>query len=562
MQDFPSAREEISRLIEAGDRAAAEQALRAALQRWPDRPGIKVLQGEFLARTGQVEAAAEIYTAVAREHPDFFSAGVRLVRLLHEHRRAADAHAAFVALVWPSAAPAEIKSNLLAGITGHGIAPAVAEHLLAGLADAAPASPVPLTGLAAVRMRQHRYKEALELLDRAASLGTLPWQARLLLADLLIGVARLDEALAVAEQLHAERPDRPEGWHRLLRVCGMLGLSQRAADLIASGLQVRPDDSILLYHYNRVPLAPAAAAHLFRQIRTLAESHGVADERWQFEYALACLEAGATRDAVRVLSRIPPGTPTALKSEPLRRAIASRPSASWRAAARFEDDRSRDVQVVHAPGAAATILVFTGLAGRLFYLPVRHVDTLLAPFAANVVYLRDIRLRGYLDGIASLGDLSATLAHLARLVAELGAPRLVTIGSSVGGFGAVRYAARLGATAALSLAGPTTLDSSAIADLVAAEADEGNAGLRELGMRDFENDLVPDIIGSPQMRITYCFGAASSADIAHTRRIETFPNVVLRPEPDCGDHFVALHVIARGAFESLLSDALGLEWAS
>ena len=241
-----------------------------------------------------------------------------------------------------------------------------------------------------------------------------------------------------------------------------------------------------------------------------------ADERWQFQYALACLEWGSTQDAVRALSAIPSGTPAARMSEPLRRAIASRPAASWRAAARFEDDRSRDVQIVRVAGAATTILVFTGLGGRLAYLPVGHLDTVLAAFAANVVYLRDVSSRAYLDGIASLGDLPDTLAHLARLATELGAPRLVTMGNSIGGFGAVRYAARLGAAAALSFAGPTTLDSSATPDLAAAEEAPGNSGLRDLGMqRVTENDLVPDIAGSPAMRVTYCFGAASDAEIAH-----------------------------------------------
>ncbi len=559
MQDIPSAREQISRLIEAGDRAAAEQALGTALRRWPEHPAIKVLQGEFLARCGQVEAAAESYTALAREHQEFFWAGVRLVRLLHENRRIAEAHAAFAAFVWPSEAPDDVKSKLLAQIAGRGIEPAAAERLLTGLHDAAPTNPEPLARLAAIHARQRRYADALALLEQAASLGAVPWQARLLLIDLLIGAGRVAEALPIAEQAHDEHPDRAEAQHRLIRTCALLGQSQRAADLIASGLHARPHDWMLLYRANRLPLAPAAAGQLFRQIRALAASPAAADEKWQFQYALACLESGLTQEAFRTLSAIPSGTPAARMSEPLRRAIASRPAASWRAPARFDDDRSRDVQIVRVAGATATILVFTGLGGRLAYLPVGHLDTLLAAFAAHVVYLRDVRSRAYLSGIASLGPLPDTLAHLQHRVTELGAPRLATLGNSIGGFGAVRYAARLGAAATLSFAGPTTLDSSVAPDLALAAEAHSEPGVRELEMQDVaENDLVPDIAGSPTMRVTYCFGAASAPELAHGRRIEAFANVVLRPVPGCDDHFVPLHVIARGEFEVA---ALRRTWA-
>lgn len=69
------------------------------------------------------------------------------------------------------------------------------------------------------------------------------------------------------------------------------------------------------------------------------------------------------------------------------------------------------------------------------------VETDQAP--ASFIYLNCTDNAWYHDGVAGLGDLEQTLAQLQELIQDSGASQVITVGSSMGGFGALYYGLRL-----------------------------------------------------------------------------------------------------------------------
>jgi thioredoxin-like negative regulator of GroEL len=86
--------------------------------------------------------------------------------------------------------------------------------------------------------------------------GDIPeWQARLELAELLVGGDRLKEAEAEYRKVLAERPDTPEAVQGLARVLAWTGRNDEAARLFAKlpGGRITADDRMLLadHHIGR-----------------------------------------------------------------------------------------------------------------------------------------------------------------------------------------------------------------------------------------------------------------------------------------------------------------------
>ena len=73
------------------------------------------------------------------------------------------------------------------------------------------------------------------------------------------------------------------------------------------------------------------------------------------------------------------------------------------------------------------------------------------------VWLRDRRASFYLRGVQGLGDsFPETVSALRRMLVRLGARRLVTVGSSSGGWAALTFGILLGADVILGFGAPTT----------------------------------------------------------------------------------------------------------
>lgn len=223
------------------------------------------------------------------------------------------------------------------------------------------------------------------------------------------------------------------------------------------------------------------------------------------------------------------------------------------AATRF--DAGDEVRIVRRPEASKVVFVFTGNA-RQIWLSV-HLFHQILPQDCTVVYLQDVRKCGYVFGLPAFGEgYSGTLDGMRRLIASLDYPEVFVIGSSAGGWSAMRYALDLGATRVLAIS-PST-DLTVMADHRAETASRfGLSGAEAVdafppGSFDLLT-LYGDAARPPQLILA--FGGGHEKDRDASRRMGGMPEVTLHEVPDYDRHDVMAELIATGEIRGLI-DAL------
>ena len=215
----------------------------------------------------------------------------------------------------------------------------------------------------------------------------------------------------------------------------------------------------------------------------------------------------------------------------------------------FVDDRAKDVQIVPRDGSDTVALLFCGRWQRLG-LPLALIHRWLGLLPCSLVYLRDIRDMFYLTGVQSLGPSpEAACAELRRVIATLGARRVVCYGSSSGVYGALLYGLMLEAESVLCMAGATCL-AGGLGDLVRNRVPMETVR-RQLPAAMLDLRQVYAAASScPPVRIV--FGQDSRADRMHAEHMASLPGVVTHALEGCSDHNIVTETIIRGKFDELL----------
>lgn len=203
-------------------------------------------------------------------------------------------------------------------------------------------------------------------------------------------------------------------------------------------------------------------------------------------------------------------------------------------------------------GSDVTAMVFTGRARRVG-VSVVLMQRLLEPLGCNIVVLYDWRDALYLGGVAGLGrGVGDTARALARLSRSLGASRIVCVGQSTGGYGALRYGLELGAESVLAFSplirrplNPRRRE--ALSLRAGRPLDEAEVNLRQLWA---QSRITP--------RTTIVHGADNANDRRAAEELSARPGVTVRPLEGVGEHGVIQVLLARGAFGAALGDGLGL----
>jgi pimeloyl-ACP methyl ester carboxylesterase len=239
----------------------------------------------------------------------------------------------------------------------------------------------------------------------------------------------------------------------------------------------------------------------------------------------------------------------------------------------YAADHGPDVWV--EPGAPGDPLVITfGFAqwqgpvdfdftGRL-----RKLQALLG-CGLHRIHLRDPRLRWYLHGIAGLGaDRTASIVALRRIVDSLSPDRVVTLGQSMGGYGALLYGHELGAQRAVAFGALSTMDPAVAHD---------NGDLRWMpvmqalvveGLAPDSTDLVARLQArSSALELRLHYGERPDApehgvqnlDLFHARRFAALPACRVTTHADC-DHAVVLHLKRQREIDAtLLADIFDVD---
>jgi hypothetical protein len=214
----------------------------------------------------------------------------------------------------------------------------------------------------------------------------------------------------------------------------------------------------------------------------------------------------------------------------------------------FDDDSAKDIQVVAQPGAETVVLLFCG-AGDELGLPVAMEHRWHGNLNASLIYLRDFQRCSYLRGVTSLGtNREATLTELRRIVASIGAPRMVCYGASAGVFGALDYGLELKAEAVLGISGATNLTAKFAAYSPWEEGTKVSAEMPNAAL-----DLRPLYASAnrtPRVRMVY--GHDHWDDRIQAEYMSGLSCVTLHPVEDFSEHNPVVELIIRGQFEDLL----------
>ncbi|TCL10319.1 hypothetical protein BXY66_2388 [Shimia isoporae] len=216
-------------------------------------------------------------------------------------------------------------------------------------------------------------------------------------------------------------------------------------------------------------------------------------------------------------------------------------------------DNGGDVVASKKGKTGTTLLVFTGLRDRAM-MPIEFIDRFCAAEGHSVVYIRDVTRSGFIGGVPALAqDFSGSLAALSKLVDDFDTKKLLCLGTSFGGFGAIRHAIQLKADRVLAASAPTNVTSEFLADI---DDKRGRLVARRLH-RTFpfgRLDLLPEVVAAQgRCHIDLWFGSEHEVDVQHARYLSDCPGVSLFPISELGEHLSLPHVIASGAFEEFLN---------
>lgn len=545
------AQAEVSSLLAQGAHTEAGSLLETALARWPKNSKLQLLQGEVLAATAPAAAA------------------VHYGRLTREPNLAPWA-AARLADQFPISGLSGADAIAIAGdVSGSEIERRLKERILDALLlaadDETKARIYEAAGtgsgifkyeskLAVTRTEAGDFEGAKAVLGRAWNERRLPPTGAILYSDLLAVTDELDAAIDMLEELYAQYPDHADISRRLTMLLQRARKFDRAAEVFEQAVERWPQDWMLVYRLNRLPVSPERHERILDRLFARMGDAPKTNERYRYQLALAALHGDDPTRGFKLLEHRFT-LPVSILAVPVQRALKVRSPKAWREASRLIDDRTKEVQVAKSPNARATVVLTTGI--MFGNLPLTFIDGLFAARQINVIYLRDFGKRAYMRGVSALGaSEEETIAALKKMTAELGASRLIAMGSSSGGFSAFRTGALMDADYAVSFSGQTAL--STYYDTTRVSAWNPDFFVKAQIEREGELplDLVPFLAHPWRTKFLQFFGADSPEDARQARRLEKSPGVKLCPVAGVADHFVIDHMIGDGSFEKLLDDLI------
>jgi hypothetical protein len=224
----------------------------------------------------------------------------------------------------------------------------------------------------------------------------------------------------------------------------------------------------------------------------------------------------------------------------------------------WKDEDEADVQMIEKPGATATIVVFCDFRHRFNMLLNTFYHVWLANLPANVIFLRDWERLLYMKGVASMGDQKRTIAEIKMLARSFRSRKLVTMGNSGGGFGALEYAIHLGADSCIVFAPPIDLNYSC--------GDVGKKRMRTkitsklVDQRDAGRIVWPDMPAlyrqQPKTRAEIFFAEGNEVDRWHAETMKDLPNVKLSMVQDAASHGLLRQLAVDGRLEAAFREAV------
>jgi tetratricopeptide (TPR) repeat protein len=501
--------------LAAGETEPARLLVQEGLRRWPEAGQLHLLNARIFEAEGQEDLATTTFreaTMVLRQQVDLFAESPELALAL--------AQASI------KCGETEVASNALALAKQRGAGEASAAPIELSIAWAA--GDWPAMRSAAERVIAARVSPTvddflalstacrnLNDLDAAASAAELACECNPVLPAALMTAALIarergegEAALSHFRALAQRAPENPRWAIEIVWLLILLGRIAEATNELDSALARVPMDA---------GLWQVAVEYAFRSPQD-ANSAGA--------------KVGNGEEISRLSERAPGS------SELLRATVI--------------DEKLSDVIVAPAADTQTVVLVFTGASDQVS-MPLAIFDRYLAALGVTAIYLKDFDRLLYLDGIRSLGsNYDATIAAFRQIKSRLAARRLCTVGSSDGGFAAIRYGVALGADRILSFDGPThwAPQFDAFAFLTKRLAKKFSE--REIDLKEFIESQ------RSSSKITLFYGQGSHRDKMHAQYLSSSAGVHLHPVMGVNDHNVLRWLALNETLLAMLRELLAI----
>lgn len=219
-------------------------------------------------------------------------------------------------------------------------------------------------------------------------------------------------------------------------------------------------------------------------------------------------------------------------------------------------DQSRGLIVDPDTSGPTLLIAFGGIASQIGGVPPFEFLSVVRTQDARRVFVRDLDQCWYQRGVRGASTTMAeTTAALGRIVDETSPSRVVTLGTSAGGFGAIAFGCAIGADLALAF-GPQSFTSHRLRrwyrDHRWVEEIRNIDALDPAGVcRDLLPMVKESAHSSSPTNVEIHYGSSVRIDRVHARRLRRATNVTLHAHD--GGHNISKQLRDRGELDSILT---------
>lgn len=218
--------------------------------------------------------------------------------------------------------------------------------------------------------------------------------------------------------------------------------------------------------------------------------------------------------------------------------------------------RSEKAEFLVSPeGSSGTTVLVCGAIGGLAGLNNVLLDGYFAARDVTGFYIRDYSRLLTLNGIPSLGaSLDETVAALKQKLAELKHHnRLVLLGTSGGGLGALQYGARLKADTIYLMSPATSIERSFLRRIADTRAPALQVRLGDQIQAD-ARDAREALLRAPATKVHIHYPASNPIDSAHAEHLGDMPNVHLHPRQGLATHNILPDMFAKEDYQAMIEE--------
>ncbi len=213
------------------------------------------------------------------------------------------------------------------------------------------------------------------------------------------------------------------------------------------------------------------------------------------------------------------------------------------------DDKFEEVTIAEAENSDTVVILFTGLAHRAS-IPLPSIDRFFAERNISSIYLRDFNRSFFNHGLKSVENgFDGAVLYLKEQIKKLNSKNVIVIGSSAGGFAAVRYGIALNATCVSTF--------SSVFNLTSEFLDKDPRGKlfvkRQQVFSKSVLDLRPHILkNNENICFHVLYGAQHILDKRNSEYLSGIEHINLYPVEGISEHNLIEQLIRLGYFPSVL----------